>query len=318
MVELLMNKLYVALLRLSNLIPDLNTNLIATDMASIIFWKIVPTPEKSVQAYGARFELFGKYDGLVFFVDTYVFRYNPNSHLSCPCKSSDGFQHLCLKLEPLSNTVQLCNEISALETLKSCEGVPHILYHGMTEFHGKKYCALVTGNNLLLLGSFSLDRIAQKSLHDLPSHSIDILQITTQVISILQNIHKHGLSHNDIKPDHIVFDSQGLFLIDFGACTQLGSEIPFTTQKFCPNRALLSQESVCLVFYICSHLPGPHYRLWHFVVFRGVSVSKASVGLPIGDPKRLIMKLDYQPNQCRWRDSHLWPVAEQISQLLDV
>jgi serine/threonine protein kinase len=133
--------------------------------------------------------------------------------------------------------------------------------------------------------TFSLDRIAQKSLRDLPSCSINVPQIAAQVIHILQNIHKHGLSHNDIKPDHIVFDSQGLFLIDFGACTKLGSEIPYTTQKFCPNCALLAQESVCSGSFIFT-LAGPHCRLRCFMVFLGVSVSKTSVGLPIRDPNR--------------------------------
>jgi serine/threonine protein kinase len=167
--------------------------------------------------------------------------------------NADG-ERVCLKLEPLSNAAQLSNEISALETLESCKGVPHILYHGITEFHGEKYRALITGNTFLLgFFSSSLDRIAQKSLCDLPSCSINVLEIATEVISILQCIHERGLSHNDIKPNHIVFDSQGLFLIDFGACTKLGSDIPFTTQKFCPNRALLNQECVCALsstFYI--------------------------------------------------------------------
>jgi serine/threonine protein kinase len=87
----------------------------------------------------------------------------------------------------------------------------------------------------------------------MPSCSINVLEIATEVIRILQCIHERGLSHNDIKPDHIVFDSQGLFLIDFGGCTKLGSDIPFITQKFCPNRALLNQECVCALsstFYI--------------------------------------------------------------------
>lgn len=165
--------------------------------------------------------------------------------------NSDG-KSVCLKLEPLFNSAQLCNEIYALEKLRSCEGVPHILCHRTVEFRGSQYRALVTGK-LLFSFSFHLDRIAQISLQDLQLSPNDISTIATQVIQILHNIHKHGLSHNDIKPDHIVFDCQGLFLIDFGACTELGSKILFITPKFCPNRALLTQESVYSVFCIFSH-----------------------------------------------------------------
>jgi serine/threonine protein kinase len=169
------------------------------------------------------------------------------------------------------------------------------------------------------LSSFSVDRIAQKSLCDLPSHSINVPQIATKVIHILQNIHKHGLSHNDIKPDHIVFDSQGLFLIDFGACTKLGSEIPFTTQKFCPNRALLAQESVCSVFLYLFTLQDPTVdfgALWYSLVslYQKLLWDSPSVA----PNTKLIMKLDYQPDQFRWKDSHLCGVAEQFSHLLEI
>lgn len=163
---------------------------------------------------------------------------------------------MCLKLEPLSNSAQLRNEISALEKLRSCKGVPRILCHGIVEFRGCQYCSMVTGKSHAQLSLHS-DRIAHTSLQDLQPSPNDLPQIVTQVIHILQNIHEHGLSHNDIKPDHIVFDSQGPFLIDFGACTELGSEIPFVTQKFCPNRALLTQESVCSVFLYFFTLQDP-------------------------------------------------------------
>lgn len=78
---------------------------------------------------------------------------------------------------------------------------------GQQSFTGKNVVHSLQVTLVVWLSSFSVDRIARQSLCDLPSHSINIPQIATEVISILQNIHEHGLSHNDIKPDHIVFDS---------------------------------------------------------------------------------------------------------------
>jgi hypothetical protein len=64
-------------------------------MASIIFWKIVPTPEKSVRAYGARFDLGGTYDGLVFFLFALMYL-GTTLTLTFPALESppDGFKHL--------------------------------------------------------------------------------------------------------------------------------------------------------------------------------------------------------------------------------
>jgi predicted Ser/Thr protein kinase len=64
--------------------------------------------------------------------------------------NSDG-ERVCLKLEPLSNSAQLRNEISTLDQLRSCEGVPRILCHGIVEFRGSQYCALVTGKTSVWL-----------------------------------------------------------------------------------------------------------------------------------------------------------------------
>lgn len=52
---------------------------------------------------------------------------------------------VCLKMEPLANCKQSSTEISVLEALKSVEGIPRVLFHGITIFRGEKYRALVTG-----------------------------------------------------------------------------------------------------------------------------------------------------------------------------
>ena len=48
----------------------------------------------------------------------------------------------------------------------------------------------------------------------------EILSIGTQLLTALEDTHKAGYVHNDIKPDNIVVSGSKTTLIDFGCATQ--------------------------------------------------------------------------------------------------
>ena len=80
----------------------------------------------------------------------------------------------------------------------------HHIYCGM------RYICNGSLADRLLAGSFSL---------------ADTMQITSQIVSALTYLHKHGIVHRDIKPSNILVDSQDrIYLTDFGLAKLLIQE----------------------------------------------------------------------------------------------
>lgn len=64
----------------------------------------------------------------------------------------------------------------------------------------------------------------------------DAATIAAQLADALQDIHKKGVAHLDIKPENVVFDAQGcLKVIDFGSAAFVGQPCPVAgTAEFLP------------------------------------------------------------------------------------
>jgi len=136
--------------------------------------------------------------------------------------TDDESRNVAIKLEPEKDSYQLTNEIWALTKLTGVSGVPRLLFAGRTQFRGIMYCAMVTD----VIGISSLADLSRPTEYGLNL-------IANQALDILFQIHKRGVSHNDIKPEHIIFNSNGnMFLIDFGAATKLGDKVKIGTPQY--------------------------------------------------------------------------------------
>jgi len=123
-------------------------------------------------------------------------------------------KEVCIKLEPIRDCEQIENEIFVLKQLEGCKGVPNILFEGMTNYCNIHWRSLVT------------DFVGEKTLKDLTLDKESLKQIAKQSIEILQGIHKQGIIHKDIKPDHLVMSKGKLYFIDFG-CAGPRNTLPF-------------------------------------------------------------------------------------------
>eukprot|EP01124_Arcella_intermedia_P012809 TRINITY_DN1918_c0_g1_i1.p1 TRINITY_DN1918_c0_g1~~TRINITY_DN1918_c0_g1_i1.p1 ORF type:complete len:302 (-),score=38.88 TRINITY_DN1918_c0_g1_i1:144-1049(-) len=127
-------------------------------------------------------------------------------------------KRVCIKIEPCEDCSQITNEINILRNqLFDCIGVPKLLFDGETEYLGTMWRAIVTG---MKYKHFDLipDVVGDKTLEDFSFGDRLVLEdVANQAIDILEAIHKRGVIHKDIKPSHLVFFQNSLYLIDFGA-----------------------------------------------------------------------------------------------------
>jgi len=162
----------------------------------------------------------------------------------------------CLKIERISLSTQIHNEVDNLKKLSGCPGVPKLIFHGEVVFSGTIWYAIITN----VIGTSITETINSGGfLSD--SECFDLAQ---KVIPILNAIHEHGLIHGDIKPEHIVFFKDDLYLIDYGASVPPLSFPIAYTQKY-SARSTLTETPVaedtdfenlwwCLLS-LCQHLP---------------------------------------------------------------
>jgi len=130
-------------------------------------------------------------------------------------------REVCIKLEPVEDSHQLFNELKILHTLENCVGVPRVIFSGTGLFRDRKWFALVTD----VVGEYTLADIRPVSM-------LNLQDIANWAIDILQLIHKRGILHNDIKPEHLVIFQNFLYLIDYGSAGPIGTNATFCTPKF--------------------------------------------------------------------------------------
>jgi len=135
---------------------------------------------------------------------------------------NDYNESVCIKIEPIGNDSQIMNEIAVLQILKGCQGVPAMLFTGTTTYLHKKWRAIVTD----VVGDYSMADLRNKLSLSEVNYYANIS------INILQNIHKRGIIHNDIKPEHFVFCKNTMYLVDYGSAGSLHSKPQFTTLKY--------------------------------------------------------------------------------------
>lgn len=127
----------------------------------------------------------------------------------CEAENIYTEERVAIKMEPIATkTPSLQNEARIYHYLTHTEGIARLKLFGTNE----KYRYIVMD----LLG-VSLHKVIDKlKVVGLK----DIMNIGTQMILRIRQLHEKQLLHRDIKPDNFVFDQDGetLFLVDFGFC----------------------------------------------------------------------------------------------------
>eukprot|EP01124_Arcella_intermedia_P031934 TRINITY_DN7343_c0_g1_i2.p1 TRINITY_DN7343_c0_g1~~TRINITY_DN7343_c0_g1_i2.p1 ORF type:complete len:699 (+),score=179.91 TRINITY_DN7343_c0_g1_i2:26-2122(+) len=151
-----------------------------------------------------------------------------------------GGNEVCIKMEPIQQSQQIENEIMVLPKLIGCLGVPKLIFHGSLIFRGEPWKAIVT------------DIVGEYSIADIPVDTIQIYKIAKEAIEILEQIHQRGILHKDIKPDHLVFSHNKLYLIDYGCAGPADVEAQYETPQYsslstfigCPESEKMDFESL--------------------------------------------------------------------------
>jgi serine/threonine protein kinase len=144
-------------------------------------------------------------------------------------KVDDLFLHEEWELEPLfPNIYSISNfnwivkiyksikyakrESDNLNRLKKIQGIPQVLAISLS--HHFSY--------IIMSKAPGLDLFEYTNKHGFFSES-SIKPIAKQLLTIINNVHRHNIIHKDIKPENIIYDpiSQQITLIDFeGKCTE--------------------------------------------------------------------------------------------------
>eukprot|EP01124_Arcella_intermedia_P037137 TRINITY_DN9877_c0_g1_i3.p1 TRINITY_DN9877_c0_g1~~TRINITY_DN9877_c0_g1_i3.p1 ORF type:complete len:730 (+),score=167.43 TRINITY_DN9877_c0_g1_i3:34-2190(+) len=157
-------------------------------------------------------------------------------------------REVCIKLEPIRDCDQITNEVQILKKLAGCKGVPTLLFSGTTQFQGEGYQAVVT------------DVVGEKNISELQIDIHSMVLLAKQAVDILHGIHKRGIMHNDIKPDHFVIKNNAMYLIDYGCSGPIGIPSKLETPKFASYFGFESEkkdfESLWYSFLsLCMKLP---------------------------------------------------------------
>ena len=114
---------------------------------------------------------------------------------------------VAIKVEPIYSNLKLIkNETIIYQYLKGIKGIPDIKWFGKDTIN---YYMVIN-----LLGK-SLQQLKNENYQ----FTLDTIKyLESQIVELLNNIHKNGIIHRDIKPDNFLFDLEfkKIYLIDFG------------------------------------------------------------------------------------------------------
>ena len=86
---------------------------------------------------------------------------------------------------------------------------------------------------MYLLLTRKKDKVGIHSIATITVDSAGLKKFAEEAFDILEELHTRGMLHNDITPNHLMFDRFGsMFLIDFGAATPIGHPTKFSTDKY--------------------------------------------------------------------------------------
>jgi len=155
------------------------------------------------------------------------------------CENSPDHYPVAIKVTynledaPTHQQSKLALEAKVLRAMSGVKGFPKVLHDSRQKIFQKPSDVLV----MQLLGRPLLKRVWDEDYGDVlcssnhKSFTIDaVMKIGRDVLNCLQHLHKAGYTHNDLKPNNMLFGAQGdgegeendVHLVDFGMVTELG------------------------------------------------------------------------------------------------
>lgn len=130
---------------------------------------------------------------------------------------------------PTHHQSRLALEATVLRAMSGTKGFPKVLYDARQTIFGKRGDVLV----MQLLGRPLLKRVWDQSIGDRLCKDKRfteeaVLKIGRDVLACLRRLHEAGYTHNDLKPNNMLFGAQGsgteddVHLVDFGMVTPVG------------------------------------------------------------------------------------------------
>ncbi|RLV94884.1 Casein kinase I 2 [Spathaspora sp. JA1] len=154
---------------------------------------------------------------------------------------------VAIKFEPRKTEApQLRDEYRTYKHLQGCEGIPNAYYFGQEGLHNILVIDLL-GPSLEDLFDWCGRRFSVKT----------VVQIAIQMLSLVEEVHRHDLIYRDIKPDNFLIGRQGLpdenhvHLIDFGMAKQYRDP---RTKQHIPYREKKSLSGTARYMSINTHL----------------------------------------------------------------
>ncbi len=140
-----------------------------------------------------------------------------------------------LRMENNELKKQLKNEIHCYNLLKEYPFIPRVLKYNLEENY--IVYEYIDGKNL---GQFK--NLSQN----------EIMMILIEICSCLENVHRKGIIHCDLKPSNIMIDKNGkIYIIDFANANSVDEKVLFGTKRYC-SLEQLSHKNVVPFFDIYS------------------------------------------------------------------
>ncbi|GEQ66972.1 hypothetical protein JCM33374_g635 [Metschnikowia sp. JCM 33374] len=154
---------------------------------------------------------------------------------------------VAIKFEPRKTEApQLRDEYRTYKHLQGCDGIPNAYYFGQEGLHSILVIDLL-GPSLEDLFDWCGRRFSVKT----------VVQIAIQMLSLIEEVHRHDLIYRDIKPDNFLIGRQGfpnenkVHLIDFGMAKQYRDP---RTKQHIPYREKKSLSGTARYMSINTHL----------------------------------------------------------------